>query len=67
MLKLMSHTRGDREADDEQLLMFSYCWIPLKVYMHGGHVSSWKNDKGEEQIFLSSKVGGKITTSKDII
>ncbi|XP_042474494.1 putative glucose-6-phosphate 1-epimerase isoform X1 [Zingiber officinale] len=26
-----------------------------EVYLHGGHVTSWKNDHGEELLFLSSK------------
>jgi len=26
-----------------------------EIYMHGGHVTSWKSDKGEEHLFLSSK------------
>eukprot|EP00850_Spirogloea_muscicola_P017637 SM000154S01372 [mRNA] locus=s154:69022:71238:+ [translate_table: standard] len=26
-----------------------------EVYLHGGHVTSWKNEKGEEHLFVSSK------------
>lgn len=26
-----------------------------EVFLHGGHVTSWKSDKGEEHLFLSSK------------
>lgn len=28
----------------------------FQVYLYGGHVTSWKNDHGEELLFLSSKV-----------
>lgn len=38
-----------------------YCHIigyfsPFQVYLYGGHVTSWKNDHGEELLFVSSKV-----------
>lgn len=28
----------------------------VQVYLYGGHVTSWKNDHGEELLFLSNKV-----------
>ena len=28
----------------------------LQVYLYGGHVTSWKNENGEELLYLSSKV-----------
>lgn len=28
----------------------------LQVYLYGGHVTSWKNEHGEELLFVSSKV-----------
>lgn len=31
-------------------------WFSFQVYLYGGHVTSWKNDHGEELLFLSSKV-----------
>jgi len=30
--------------------------ILIQVYLYGAHVTSWKNDHGEELLFLSSKV-----------
>ncbi|CAL5440466.1 unnamed protein product [Camellia sinensis] len=30
----------------------------VKVYLYGGQVTSWKNDHGEELLFVSSKDGG---------
>lgn len=40
---------------------FFYCHIivsvwAFQVYLYGGHVTSWKNDHGEELLFVSSKV-----------
>lgn len=29
---------------------------PSQVYLFGGHVTSWKNEHGEELLFVSSKV-----------
>lgn len=40
------------------LLLLSYnisVWA-FQVYLYGGHVTSWKNDHGEELLFVSSKV-----------
>lgn len=28
----------------------------VQVYLYGGHVTSWKNEHGEELLFVSSKV-----------
>ena len=30
--------------------------IEMQVYLYGGHVTSWKNENGEELLHLSSKV-----------
>jgi hypothetical protein len=35
------------------------CWLEWfydQVYLFGGHVTSWKNERGEELLFVSSKV-----------
>jgi len=35
------------------------CWLEWfydQVYLFGGHVTSWKNEHGEELLFVSSKV-----------
>ena len=34
----------------------------VQVYLYGGHVTSWKNDHGEELLFLSNKVCVNIGT-----
>jgi glucose-6-phosphate 1-epimerase len=31
-------------------------WSALQVSLHAGQVVSWKNDRGEEQLFTSTKV-----------
>lgn len=31
-------------------------FLGFQVYLYGGHVTSWKNDHGEELLFVSSKV-----------
>lgn len=36
------------------LVLFVVCH--LKVYLYGGHVTSWKNEQGEELLFMSNKV-----------
>jgi len=38
---------------------FCHCWIgwfALQVSLHGGQVVSWRNDRGEDLLFTSSKV-----------
>lgn len=37
------------------ILFFFSFWV-FQVYLYGGHVTSWKNDHGEELLFVSSKV-----------
>eukprot|EP00270_Netrium_digitus_P008836 TRINITY_DN2665_c0_g1_i1.p1 TRINITY_DN2665_c0_g1~~TRINITY_DN2665_c0_g1_i1.p1 ORF type:complete len:304 (+),score=24.21 TRINITY_DN2665_c0_g1_i1:139-1050(+) len=39
----------------EKVLLKEPSGSSAEVYLHGGHVTSWRNDKGEEQLFLSSK------------
>ena len=40
-----------------RLEILSHLYFFLKqVYLYGGQVTSWKNDHGEELLFVSSKV-----------
>ncbi|KAJ6704938.1 GLUCOSE-6-PHOSPHATE 1-EPIMERASE [Salix purpurea] len=32
-----------------------------EVYLFGGHVTSWKNEHGEELLFVSNKIAANIT------
>lgn len=34
----------------------NFCVLAIQVSLHGGQVLSWKTDKGEELLFMSSKV-----------
>lgn len=35
---------------------FQYPFAWVQVYLRGGQVTSWKNDLGEELLFISNKV-----------
>ena len=35
---------------------YNYLSWAFQVYLYGAHVTSWKNDHGEELLFVSSKV-----------
>lgn len=35
---------------------FLYWFAQIQVYLYGGQVTSWKNEYGEELLFVSSKV-----------
>ena len=39
----------------EKILLQEPGGTTAQVHLHGGHVTSWKNEKGEELLFLSSK------------
>ncbi|THF94820.1 hypothetical protein TEA_009537 [Camellia sinensis var. sinensis] len=42
-------------ALDLLVLHMSIALLDYKVYLYGGQVTSWKNDHGEEMLFVSSK------------
>ena len=39
---------------------FQYPFDWVQVYLRGGQVTSWKNDLGEELLFLSNKVAAAL-------
>lgn len=37
-------------------ILIHFVSLFIQVYLYGGQVSSWKNEKGEELLVMSSKV-----------
>eukprot|EP00897_Mesotaenium_endlicherianum_P008934 jgi/Mesen1/8069/ME000433S07364 len=45
----------DPSSGLEKVILQDEHGCSAEVFLHGGHVTSWKNDKGEEHLFVSSK------------
>ncbi|MBA0690137.1 hypothetical protein Goari_007832, partial [Gossypium aridum] len=53
----------------EEIILREARGSSAEVYLYGGHVTSWKNEHGEELLFVSSKVlcGGNVRTMEELV